>query len=189
MPLVNGRYGPKNPHWLLNGQPSGLSRESLPRHQVLNDGAVLTTQVMLATALPLYAGDTVSALTFCSGGTAASVPTNWWVALYDDSATPALLGQSADQLTAAWAANTAKTLQLASAVQIARTGVYYAALMVKAGTPPSLIGAATLTAAVTGFSGADKLLTGNSGSALVGTAPATIASPSASAFAPYVRAT
>jgi hypothetical protein len=188
MPLVNGRYGPKNPNWLLAGQPAGLSRANIERQLVLNDGAVLTTQVMLATALPLFAGDTVSSLAFSSGGTAAVSPTNWWVALYSDDATPQLLAQSADQLTAAWAANTVKTLSLASAVQIPRTGVYYAALMVKAGTTPSLLGLATLTGAVTGYTAGDKLLTSLSGAALTGTAPGTIASPSASAFVPRVVA-
>ena len=44
------------------------------------------------------------------GGTAANTPTNWWFALYDDSATPALLRQTADQTSTAWAANTAKTV-------------------------------------------------------------------------------
>lgn len=189
MPLVNGRYGPKNPSWLLAGQPAGLHRANFDRALVLNDGGVLTTQIMLATALPLYAGDTVTSLTFASGGTAAGTPTNWWFALYSDDTTPALLGQTADQLTAAWATSTAKTLPLSSPVQITRTGVYYAAVMVKATTVPSLVGLATLTGAVTGITSGDKTLTTVSGSALTGTAPATIASPSVSAFVPRVVAT
>ncbi|MET8624540.1 hypothetical protein ABZW30_12415 [Kitasatospora sp. NPDC004669] len=189
MPLVNGRYGPKNPSWLLAGQPAGLNRENIPRPLVLNDSAIMTSGIMLATALPLYAGDTVTSLTFASGATAAGTPTNWWVALYDTAATPNLLGQSADQLTAAWAATTSKTLPLSSPVQITQTGIYYAALMVKATTPPSLVGLATLTGAVTGMVTGDKTLTTVSGSGLTGTAPATIATPSASAFVPRVVAT
>ncbi|MFH8380641.1 hypothetical protein ACH4E7_06825 [Kitasatospora sp. NPDC018058] len=189
MPLVNGRYGPKNPAWLLAGAPAGLSRENIARSHVLNDGGVLASGVMLATALPLYAGDVVTNLTFASGGTAAGTPTNWWFALYDTSATPNLLGQSADQLTAAWAATTSKTLPLSAPVQITQTGIYYAAVMVKATTAPSLVGLATLTGAVTGMTSGDKTLTTVSGSALTGTAPATIATPSVSAFVPRVVAT
>jgi hypothetical protein len=45
----------------------------------------------------------------------------------------------ADQLTAAWAADTIKTLALATAYTATATGVYYAAIMVKATTVPSLI--------------------------------------------------
>ncbi|WP_329564666.1 hypothetical protein [Kitasatospora sp. NBC_01266] len=188
MPLVNGRYGPKNPAWLLAGMPAGLSRENFGRMQVLADSAALTSGVMLATALPLYAGDLVSSLTFHSGSVAAASPTNWWFALFDDSATPQFLAQSVDQGSAAWAANTAVTLPMSAQQQIVRNGIYYAALMVKAATPPSILGLATLTGGVVGYTAADKLLTSNSGSTLAGTAPGTIASPAASAFVPRVLA-
>jgi hypothetical protein len=133
---------------------------------------------MLSGAIPLQAGDLVTNLTFVSGGTAAGTPTNWWFALYDTSATPALLFQSADQLTAAWAANTAITLALSTAYQVAKTGVYYAAVMVKATTPPTLAGLAVENAAAAGavLSG-QSVLAQTSGSSLTTTAPSTIATP------------
>ncbi|MGA5819727.1 hypothetical protein ACPC54_17940 [Kitasatospora sp. NPDC094028] len=189
MPLVNGKYAPKNPNWLIAGQPAGTFRENIARQLVINDGAIMTSGIMLATALPLCAGDVVTNLTFASGATAAGVPTNWWFALYDTAATPNLLGQSADQGAGAWAATTSKTLPLAAPVQITQTGIYYAAVMVKATTAPSLVGLATLTGAVTGMTSGDKTLTTVSGSALAGVAPATIATPSISAFVPRVVAT
>lgn len=186
MPLVNGRYAVKNPNWLLAGQPGGVFRENFPRNQINTDLAALTTQVMSEVAIPLQAGDVVSNLTFKSGATAAGTPTNWWFALYDLSATPVLLGQTADQLTAAWAANTRMTLALATAVNIATTGVYYAAIMVKATTPPTLIGFTSFAGASGGVFTADKVLSSTSGSSLTTTAPATIATPTTVATVPYV---
>jgi hypothetical protein len=189
MPLVNGHYSPVNPEWLADGSPSGFRRSNLPRYLVTNDYTTLTTQVLLSAAIALQAGDTVSALTFKSGGTAAVTPTNWWVALYDDSATPALMGQSADQLTAAWAAVTSKTVSLATPKLIPRSGIYYAALMMKAATPVSLLGVAALVDAVSGFVSGDKVLAQNSGSGLTTTAPATITGGSAVGFIPRVVVT
>lgn len=189
MPLVNGHYGAKNREWLLAGMPAAGYRDNMPRVQAGGDLAALTTQVMTSVALPLQAGDVVASLTFKSGGTAAVTPTNWWFALYDDSATPALLAQSADQLTAAWAATTAKTLALATPQLISRAGIYYAAVMVKATTVPTLLGASTQAGASAGLLSTDKVLAQTSGSALTATAPATIATPTAVGTVPLVLAT
>jgi hypothetical protein len=191
MPLVRGHYATTNPEWALNGSPSGMLRTNARRQELAGNLAALTTQVMLSTAIYLEAGDPVTNLTFVSGATAAGTPTNWWFALYDDSATPALLAQSADQLTAAWAANTAITLALSAVQRITRTGIYYAAVMVKATTVPTLAGLAAIEnavaagAVVTG----QKILAQTSGAALTTTAPATIASPTTVATVPYVVAT
>ncbi|MET7982526.1 hypothetical protein [Streptomyces sp. NPDC005281] len=188
-PLANGRYPTKNAQWMVSGQPAGTYRSNLDRVATVSDFASLTTQVMQSAALYLQAGDTVTNLTFKSGSTPAGTPTNWWFALYDDSTTPALLGQTADQLTAAWAASTSKTLALASPVTIPRTGIYYAGVMVKATTPPSLLGSGTVAAAVSGFVPGELVLAQNSGASLTTTAPATIATPSAIGFVPRVVAT
>jgi hypothetical protein len=189
MPLTNGRYPSKNREWMLSGQPGSTYRSNLDRAAVVNDFASLTTQTMQSTALYLQAGDLVTNLTFKSGATAAGTPTNWWFALYDDSNTPVLLAQTADQLTAAWAASTAKTLALATPYAVPRSGIYQAAVMVKATTPPSLLGAATVAAAVSGFVTGDLVLAQNSGASLTGTAPATITGGSAIGFVPRVVAT
>ncbi|MFG2722710.1 hypothetical protein ACGFW5_31090 [Streptomyces sp. NPDC048416] len=189
MPLTNGRYPSKNPQWLAAGQPFGTYRTNLERGLVVSDFAVLTTQVMQSTLVYLQAGDLVTNLTFKSGATAAVTPTNWWFALYSDDATPVLLAQSVDQTTAAWAANTAKTLALATPVSIPRSGMYSAAVMVKAGTTPSLLGAGTILGAVSGFVAGDLMLAQNSGASLAATAPSTITGGSAIGFVPRVVAT
>jgi len=180
VPLVGGRYPVKNPLWLSDGAPGGMWRCSLPdgRVSAVSNMSALATGVMLNTAIPLMAGDVVTSLTFLSGATAAGTPTHWWFALYSNAATPALMAQTADQVSAAWAANTAMTLALQTAQLITVSGLYYASCMVTATTPPTLAGCTLENAAAAGavISGA-SVLASTSGSALVGTAPATIATP------------
>lgn len=163
------------------------ARSNMRRLDAVADTGALTTQVMTSVALYLRKGDVVTSLTFRSGATPAGTPTNYWFALYSNAATPALLAQSADQLTAAWAATTNKTLALSSPVTIKEDGVYWAAIMVKATTPPTLVGVSTTAAAaiVTG----EKPLAQTSGSALTTTAPATIATPTTVATVPLAVAT
>jgi hypothetical protein len=157
-------------------------RTNLPRAPLDDRADALTTQVMTSVPIWLEAGDLVTNLSAISGATAAGTPTNYWFALY--SAAGALLSQSADQLTAAWAADTVKTLPLAVAQRIPFRGVYFAAIMVKATTPPSLVGSL----------GAKPILTGEgniaqtSGSALTTTAPATIVTPAFQRAVPLVVA-
>jgi hypothetical protein len=174
----------------LAGTPAtGILRESMGRHSITTDLAALTTQVMLSVALFLEVGETVTNLSFKSGATAAVTPTNWWFALYDTAATPAKLAQTADQLTAAWAANTTKTVALTAPVKVSKTGIYYAAVMVKATTTPSLIGASVFLGGSVGVLSGAKVLAQTSGSALVATAPATIATPTAVGTVPIAVAT
>ena len=186
---AGGHYADTNPQWLLDGSPSGLLRSNLRRSECGGNLAALTTQVMTAVALYLEAGDVVTNLTFCSATTAAGTPTNWWFALYSSAATPALLGQTADQTSTAWAANTAKTVALATPYTVLTTGVYYAAIMVKATTVPTLLGASLNANASAAVVTGQKVLANTSGSSLTDTAPATIATPTTVATVPYCVAT
>lgn len=167
---------------------TAAARWSLRRHEATTDvAAALTTQVMLSVAVPLRTGDVVSKIAVQFGATAASVPTNWWFALYDTSATPALLAQTADQTTGAIAANAVKDVALTSAVQITQDGLYYVAIMVKATTVPSVIcKVAPTTAAFDATLTGVKVIAQTSGAALTTTAPATIASPTTVVNAPLV---
>ncbi len=178
-----------DPEYLRQGSPTNATfAETLPRWAAPSNLSALTTQVMLSVGLPLNAGDLVTSLTFVSGATAAGTPTNWWFALYSPAG--ALLGQSADQTSTAWAANTAKTVALAAPVLITTPGLYYAAVMVKATTVPTLRGATVGDAVIAGavVTGA-KILAQTSGSGLTDTAPATIATPTTVANVPYAVAT
>jgi hypothetical protein len=162
-------------------------RTNVPRLAVTADVGALTTQVMTSVALYLRKGDVVTNLSFRSGATAAATPTNYWFALYSTASPAALLGQTADQLTAAWPASTTKTLALAAPVTIPSDGIYWAAIMVKATTVPSLAGPPSPLLAAPVFTG-EKALAQTSGSALTTTAPATIASPTAVATLPWCAA-
>jgi hypothetical protein len=172
--------------WLWAGSPNGSGvAENYGRELISADLAALTTQVMLSVGVALQPGEPVTSITFLSGATAAGTPTNWWFALYDPAG--ALIGQSADQLTAAWAADTAKTLSLATRYGGGPGGIYYAAVMVKATTVPTLMGRSVNRAAAAGaIASGQKVLAQTSGSALTGTAPATIATPTTVANVPYV---
>jgi hypothetical protein len=162
-------------------------RPNMRRLEVSADNGAAGTGVMLSASLFLRKGDVVTNLTFRSGATALATGTHWWFALYSAAATPALMAQTADQTSAAWAALTAKTLALSAPVTIPSDGYYWAACMVAATTPPSLVGAAPLVSG--GVIAAEQPLARTSGSSLAATAPATIASPTTVATVPYVVAT
>jgi len=174
-------------NYTLNGSPTGVYVENMSRMIAGTNLAALTTQVMLSTAVFLQAGTVVTNLTFTSGATAAGTPTNYWFALYSNAATPALMAQTADQTSTAWAAETALTLALSAPQTITTSGIYYAAIMVKATTPPTLAGvgragAGPAAAVITG----NKVLAQTSGSSLTATAPSTIATPTTVGTIPLV---
>jgi hypothetical protein len=171
--------------YYLNGAPAFM-RTNLFRSQAGGNLAALTTQVMTSVAVLLFAGEIVTNLTFMSGATAAGSPTNWWFALHDTAATPALIAQSADQTTTAWAADTAKTLALSAPYTVPTTGIYYADVMVKATTVPTLIGATVQADASGAVVAGMKVLARTSGSSLTATAPSTIATPTTVGTVPYV---
>lgn len=164
--------------------PDGTAfhRRNLPRLPIDDRTDCLTTAVMTAVPIYLQAGDTVTSISAISGATAAGTPTHYFFALYSNAATPALLGQTADQTSTAWAADTVKTLALASPVKIAKSGVYWVGIMVAATTVPSLLGSVGAKPVVSG----EPALANTSGSALTATAPATIASPAAQRAVPLV---
>ncbi|MER8233475.1 hypothetical protein [Streptomyces sp. NPDC094049] len=181
------RGNPRNDLGWLNsaGRPdpeTTFHRANLPRVG-LDDIATAASGVLCSVAVYLQDGDLISNLTFISGGTAAATPTNQFAALYNGAG--ALMAQSADKTTETWAADTAKTFALATPQRITKSGVYYAALAVAAGTVPTLVGS---TAAKPVLSGEGNLAQ-TSGSSLTATAPATIATPAFKRAVPLVIAT
>lgn len=193
MPLVSGHYAPISPDWLLDGKP-GFFRSNMRRNDVTTDvAAALTTQVMTGVQIALQVGDVVTKIGVAIGHTAAGTPTNQFVALYSAAATPALLGQSTDTLTAAIAADAVSEYTLATPQTITATGLYVVAYMVKATTVPSIWCKAfpansylNVGATLTSPAQVQSPLAQTSGSSLTGTAPATWASPSASLNQMYV---
>jgi hypothetical protein len=157
------------------------------RYLATANGAALSTGVMTSVGMQFGAGQKITSISFVSATTAAGTPTHWWFALYSAAATPAKVAQTADQTSTAWAANTLKTLALPAPVTIAVSGWYWVSVMVAATTPPTLLSAPAQTAGLLNNPGVltgEKGLAVTSGSALVGTAPATIATPAASLVVP-----
>jgi anaerobic glycerol-3-phosphate dehydrogenase len=77
-----------------------------------------------------------------------------------------------------------------TAYTVPTTGVYYAAVMVKATTVPTLAGVTAENAAANGaIVSGQAVLAQTSGSSLTTTAPATVASPTTVATIPYVVVT
>jgi hypothetical protein len=130
-------------------------------------------------------GELITNITFVSGATAANTPTNWWFALYSSAATAALLAQTADQTSAAWAANTVKTVALATAQRPTTAGGLYVACQVTATAAPSLAGVTLENAVMAGALRSSVILAQTSGSSLTTTAPATIGTPTTVATIPF----
>lgn len=182
------RYNPTNRLWLENGSPRGTFRENFDRRGAASN-LTISTGVMLSVAIALYRGDVVTNLSFRSGNVPANLPTSWWFALYDTQSTPALIYQTTDQTTTAWSASTTTTLALSSVYTVPSDGIYYASIMMAAGTPVNLFGAAGTAAASLGPMTGQKVLAQTSGSSLTTTAPATITSASTSGNFPLCYAT
>lgn len=146
--------------------PSGALASTVPRNTRFDGtGAPLTSGRLTLVACPLEAGDIITSISFLSGTTAATSPTNQWFALYDSSR--ALLRQTTNDTTTAWAASTVKTLNLTSTYTITSSGLYYLGIMVAATTVPTTTGAAGTTQVY----GITPILCGSSTTGLSGTAP------------------
>jgi hypothetical protein len=130
-----------------------------------------TTGQIFAQAIWLTAGTLVSNISFHSATTAAGTPTHYVFALYDSSRN--LLASSADQTSAAWAANTLKTLAMGTPYLVPTTGLYYLVISVVATTVPTLKGGTARTGGQ--LAGQAPILNGISSTTYTtGTAPATI---------------
>jgi hypothetical protein len=166
--------------------PEKLIRTNIPVWACTSDLAATASGVAIGTRVFLRKGDVVSHLAFVAGNTAENGPTHRAHALYDPDG--ALLAQTADQLTAAWAANTAKKLALTAPVTITRDGWHIVATTTTATTTVNtLIGCApivTATAAV--VASVSKALGFTFGSALDGVFPATTGTQTGVAKCPLV---
>jgi hypothetical protein len=134
---------------------TGTLGESLPRNGQMNSAVSLSSGTLLMTALFLQSGVTVGHLATASGGATFSGPTHWWFALYDNNL--GLLAITADQTSTAWAANTYKTLAVATIAAGASatfvttyTGLYYFGVAATwSSTGPNIMGLVQSSAALT----------------------------------------
>lgn len=166
----------------LTGGPTGSPIAQTAPYWAATATVTPTTQVMNLSAIYLPLGVTVRQITVAAIG-AATTPTDYWNALYDDGRGTttanqlALLGQTADN-TGARGANALLTQTMITPYVTQYAGIYYVALMDKAATPSTVAGtvAKGSTAVVNYVSVAGAINTGShlaatAGSALVATAP------------------
>lgn len=156
--------GGTNPHesnWITAGQKA----ETIERW-ALNEAnvAALSSGRISVMSIWLREGTIITSISFWSATTALVTGTNQLFGLYAMGGQRQLLAQSVNDTSAAWAADSKKTLALATPARyvVPSTRAYWLACMVAAATVPTLKGQ-TAAVAITGPRG-------NVGQALVGTA-------------------
>lgn len=138
-----GRYVYSGPP-TSNLGPAGTIAETMPRElcpEVNTTAGASGTLFMQA--IYLKAGQMVSNITIASATTAIGTPTNQFYALY--GANRNLLAQSANQTTAAWAANTVRTLAMTTPYRVPTSGLYYIGLLQVATTIATIKGGTAKT--------------------------------------------
>jgi hypothetical protein len=117
-----------------NYAPTGHLAESIPRSICVEANSIIPTAsgTMFMQAIYLEAGITVSNISWHSATTAAGTPTNNILGLY--SLARAKLAETANQTTAAWAAQTMKTIAVGTPYLVPTSGIYYIAFMMTATT-------------------------------------------------------
>lgn len=208
MPLLRGRYPLTNQLWSVLGQPVNATQGDLPARTnleytgitgLLDTAASLVSGVMTAVMIPVDVGTVVSKISVLIGASAASTPTHSFAALYSGTtvAAPPLIGQSTDLLTGAIAASARFDFTLTAAQTItaaqAPNGFIWAAISNTGTAVPSLITAGSNAAAAqyawfTNFAGGQTTAAFciSSGSAVNGTAPATLVYATQKLVAPVV---
>jgi hypothetical protein len=154
--------------------------------------AALASGVLTVVAVPVETGDQLSKVTVRVGATAAGTPTHSFAAVHNSAG--ALIAQSVDGTTTAIPASAEFTFTLASTVLIvtgtggnAPNGFVYVALAVTAATVPSLATVSVATAVGYAWTAnGPAQLCGVGGSAVLGTAPATLPTLTAQAAVPLV---
>lgn len=162
-----GRYVYSGPP-TSNLGPTGTIAETMPRElcpEVNTTAGASGTLFMQA--IYLKAGQLVSNITIASATTAIGTPTNQFYALYD--ANRNLLAQSANQTTAAWAANTVRTLAMTTPYRVPTSGLYYIGLLQVATTIATIKGGTAKTGGQ--LSGAVPILHGTSTTGLTTALP------------------
>lgn len=175
-------------NYLRQGSPTGTFCETMPRPVAGTDVAIAATGVVHSSGMPCQFGDVIRNITFITAATAAGTPTAGFAAIYNPAG--ALQAQTANFGSTARAANTAYTVALASPVTVDTPGLYYVAISFTATTVPTLRGLTVGNAVVNGAIGLSAaVLAQTHGSAVGGTAPATIATPTTVATIPYFACT
>jgi hypothetical protein len=200
--LVGAQFPQFNPFQSLIGQPGTVLQSNLPARSNLEylglasaaDAAALTTNKLVCVAVPVDIGVTYSKVTFVAGATAPTLTINY-AAVYAGgllAAAQTLLAQSANAGATAptvsqansYTLATPQTASLANApygywfVGLQQTGTANSAMAVSVAAAIQVMQAAVFTHA--------PIALAFNVAATTGTAPATLASPTIQANAPFV---
>jgi hypothetical protein len=137
--------------------------ESYPRRLATAESPNLTSGTLTVTACGLPNNTEVSAITMFTGHVGGSGPSHGWYCLMDRNAV--ILAISADQLTAAWPAQTAITLPMIKPVTTT-AGLFYMGVSVTATLAPNF--ASTAAQITSGIAALAPLLSGVSSAGLTG---------------------
>jgi hypothetical protein len=196
--LVDGRYPQVNSEWSIFGQQTNVAQSDIPGRSNVEwiglSGAIATTTLVAtgvgaAVAVPVDPGMLVSKATIYVTGTGAGTPTHAFAALYAGTpvAAPPLIAGSAstDSTSAAIAANAAFSFTIPPTLITptnAPYGFIYLSVSMTASTVPTVVTVPGPTIGAWGTmvppTNAPLFFSATHGSALAGTAAATIASPS-----------
>ncbi len=135
---VGAKYAYNGP-MAVNLGITGTLAETMPRELCTETNTAMAVSGTLnMQAIYLKAGYLVSNISLSSATTAAGTPTNYRFGLFDSAR--ALLAESANQTTAAWPANTVKTLAMTTPYRVPTSGLYYIGYYMTATTVPTLKG-------------------------------------------------
>lgn len=123
---------------------TGVLAETIPRQLCPEvNTTVAASGTLFMQAIYLTAGQLVSTVDLWSATTAAGTPTNYAVGLYDVNRN--LLANSANQTTAAWAANSIKSFAMTTPYRVPTSGQYYIGYYMTATTVATLKGGTAKT--------------------------------------------
>lgn len=125
--------------------------ETISRMGHVNTAFTLSSGTLQMTAIYLPANAVVGHLAACSASAGITGPTNWWFGLYDNNLVQ--LATTANQTTTAWAANTYKSLAVATIASGASSTFtttysglhYFGVLATWSTTAPSLMACALIS--------------------------------------------
>ncbi|MEQ1636706.1 MAG: hypothetical protein ABL903_08430 [Methylococcales bacterium] len=127
-----------------NLAPAGYKAESIERMLCPEvNTTVAASGTLFMQGIYLRAGMVISNIWLHSATTAAATPTNYMAGLYDKSRS--LLANSANLLTAAWAANTIKQFALTAQYTVPASDLYYVGYFMTATTVATLKGGTAKT--------------------------------------------
>jgi hypothetical protein len=120
-------------------QPANCIAATMDRATTpLTSASAPTSGTLQLFAIELVKGQVITNVAFATGSTGATAPTNYWFAIYGSDLS--FKARTADQLTAAWGANTARILALTSTWTVPSSGLYYVGFLMAASAMPTLIG-------------------------------------------------